>query len=305
MYPSSPTFPMGTRNNLRTPADVPLIAHLSNGDKEQSTHTCTLDLPDLPAGARAAHIIPVLASHSLLSVVTMCNAGCTVTFTKINCTIVYRGWTIVCGHKCTKTGLWMVPLKCADAQATAPPAVSNKHTHPTVEPTVAIAANVDAASSASEHGHYIHQCICSLPSATLLGALTCSEELITIRVSHRHLSRTIYLAPLPPTKDTCADIDQTLPPQETITTTLSLHVQRWITCSPNTKSAPCRMYFASPHWPTPSLAQCTPASLVHSLFAHSKVCSIFLLHMSMISMQSLFVPCPLAQMHPWRRHSQK
>ena len=59
-------------------ADVLLIARLPNGDKVQSMHTCTLDLPDLPDGARAAHIIPGLVSHSLLSVVTMCNAGCTV-----------------------------------------------------------------------------------------------------------------------------------------------------------------------------------------------------------------------------------
>jgi hypothetical protein len=139
------------------PADVPLIARLSIGDKVQSTHTCTLDLPDLSAGAQAAHIIPGLASHSLLSVVTMCNAGCTVTFTKINCTIVYRGRTIVCGHKCTKTGLWMVPLKYADAQATAPPAVSSEHTPPTAAPTMVIAANVDVTSSAAEFARYIHQ----------------------------------------------------------------------------------------------------------------------------------------------------
>ena len=82
---------------------------------------------------------------------------------KINCTIVYRGRTIICGHKCTKTGLWMVPLKCSDAQATAQPAVSSKHTHPTAESTMAIAANVDATSSAAEYARYIHQCICSPP----------------------------------------------------------------------------------------------------------------------------------------------
>ncbi len=70
------------------PASVPLIACLPNNDRVQSMHTCTLDLPDLPTSARAAHIIPGLASHSLLSVVTMCNAGCMVTFAKINCTII-------------------------------------------------------------------------------------------------------------------------------------------------------------------------------------------------------------------------
>jgi hypothetical protein len=101
-------------------AAVPLIAHLSNGDKVQLAHTCTLDLPDLPADAQVAHVIPGLASHSLLSIVTMCNAGCTVTFTEINCTISYRGCTIICGNKCTRTGLWMVSLTNPGVQATTP-----------------------------------------------------------------------------------------------------------------------------------------------------------------------------------------
>jgi hypothetical protein len=86
-------------------AAVPLIACLPNCNKMQLAHTCTLDLPDLLAGAQAAHVIPGLGSYLLLSVVTMCNAGCTVTFTKINCTISYHGCTIICGNKCTCTGL--------------------------------------------------------------------------------------------------------------------------------------------------------------------------------------------------------
>jgi hypothetical protein len=161
------------------PAAVLLIARLPNGDKVQSTHTCTLDLPALPVGTRAAHIIPGLASHSLLSIVTMCNAGCVVTFTNINCTIAYRGRTIICGHKCICTGLWMVPLKETNAQAANPP-ISSAPTTPTATPTFAIAANVDAISSTAKYAHYIHQCMCSPPSATLLGALNRSEELATI-----------------------------------------------------------------------------------------------------------------------------
>jgi hypothetical protein len=125
------------------PASVPLIARLPNGDKVQLTHTCTLDLPDLLASARAAHIIPSLASHSLLSVVTMCNTGCTVTFTKINGTITYRGRMIICGHKCTHTGLWMIPLRAHNSQAANPPG-SIDHTPPTAAPAFAIAANIDA-----------------------------------------------------------------------------------------------------------------------------------------------------------------
>jgi hypothetical protein len=161
------------------PASVPLIARLPNNDKVQSTHTCTLNLPNLPAGTRAAHIIPSLASHSLLSVVTMCNAGCTVTFTKINCTITYRGHTIICGHKCTHKGLWMIPLRAHDSQAANPPSAID-HTPPTAAPTFAIAANVDATSSAAEYARYIHQFMCSPPSATPLRAHDCSKELTTI-----------------------------------------------------------------------------------------------------------------------------
>ena len=127
------------------PATVPLIARLPNDDKVQSTHTCTLDLPNLPPSARAAHIIPELASHALLSIITMCNAGCTITFTKINCTITYHGRIIICGHKYTQTGLWMVLITNSGGnQATS-------HMPPTAAPTSAIATNVYATSSAAKY----------------------------------------------------------------------------------------------------------------------------------------------------------
>jgi hypothetical protein len=125
------------------PNPVPIIARLPNGNQVHSTHTHMLNIPLLPPNACAAHIIPDLASHLLLSIVTMCNAGCTVTFSKISCTIVYRGRTIVCGHKCLRTGLWMIPL----AENTTPPT-----TMPTTSPiSIELAANVDATSSATEY----------------------------------------------------------------------------------------------------------------------------------------------------------
>jgi hypothetical protein len=153
------------------PTAVPIVAHLPNGERVHSTHTCTLSIPSLPPGARAAHIIPSLASHSLLSIVTMCNAGCTVTFMKIGCTIVYCGQTIVCGHKCTQTGLWMISLTPWNpADPTALSAINL--------PSIAMAANVDATSLAAEYARYVHQ----LPhlAATLLHALATSTELTII-----------------------------------------------------------------------------------------------------------------------------
>jgi hypothetical protein len=73
----------------------------------------------------------------------------------------------------------MIPLRAHDSQAANPPG-SIDHTPPTAAPTFAIAANVDATSSAAEYARYIHQFMCSPPSATLLRALNCSEELNTI-----------------------------------------------------------------------------------------------------------------------------
>jgi hypothetical protein len=134
---------------------------------------CTLDIPLLPPSACAAHIIPGLALHSLLSVVTMCNAGCTVTFTKIGCTIVYPGQTIVCGHKCTQMGLWMIPL--TSWSPTAPTALSAIN-----PPSIAMAKNINATSLATKYACYVHQLLCSPPAATLLHALATSIKLTTI-----------------------------------------------------------------------------------------------------------------------------
>ncbi len=57
--------------NVHTTTKLIIARLLPNGDQVRSTHTCTLDLPKLPATARLAHIIPGLASHSLISVVTL------------------------------------------------------------------------------------------------------------------------------------------------------------------------------------------------------------------------------------------
>ncbi len=73
----------------------------------------------------------------------------------------------------------MIPLRAHDSQAANPPG-SIDHTPQTAAPIFAIAANVDATLSAAEYARYIHQFMCSPPSATLLRALDRSEELTTI-----------------------------------------------------------------------------------------------------------------------------
>ena len=92
-------------------ATNPISVRQPDGAKVQSSHTCELRIPQLPKKARLAHVIPGLASHSLMSVVRLCNCGCEVTFTKIDCVVRYRGKIILRGYKDNSTGLWMVNLK--------------------------------------------------------------------------------------------------------------------------------------------------------------------------------------------------
>ena len=133
---------------------------------------------------------------------------------------------------------------------TTPPAVSSEPTHPTAKPTVAItaiAANVDATSSAAEYARYIHKCICSPPSARLLGALTCSEELATIpglmpALIKNHL-------PCSTTTDKghmCQHRSNTASTQNSQHDIVAARIEvDWM--FPNTKFAPHRMYFVLLH----------------------------------------------------------
>ena len=101
---------MATKSRV-SPTNDPLRVSLPNGDQVQSTHTCILALPQLPAKARFEHIVPGLAEYSLLSVVKICDAGCDITFTKINCTVRYRERFVMIGSNDTNTGLWMLLLE--------------------------------------------------------------------------------------------------------------------------------------------------------------------------------------------------
>ena len=69
LVPDAPTI------NVQ-PALNPLHVTMPDGNSVSSTHTCELDLPQLPKQARLGHIIPGLSKHSLLSVIKLCNAEC-------------------------------------------------------------------------------------------------------------------------------------------------------------------------------------------------------------------------------------
>jgi hypothetical protein len=95
---------------------------------------------------------------------------------------MYRGKLILCGSKCTSTGLCTIPL------CPTPPSSTNNNLANLL--STVIAANVDATSSAGEYARYIHQALCSPLATTLIQALKCSRELATIPGLTAHLINT-------------------------------------------------------------------------------------------------------------------
>jgi hypothetical protein len=76
----------------------------------QSTHTCTLKLPNLPRAAQKAHIFPKMQA-ALLSIAKLCDAGCTAHFSEARVVVRNQHSTIVLvGHRDPITKLWEVPL---------------------------------------------------------------------------------------------------------------------------------------------------------------------------------------------------
>ena len=72
-------------------AERPLTVKFPNGDTVTSSHVAKFDLPLIPRGGRVAHVVPGLESHSLVSVVKLCNAGYQVDIRDILCEIRHRG----------------------------------------------------------------------------------------------------------------------------------------------------------------------------------------------------------------------
>ena len=92
-----------------------------------ATHEAELDLPSLPLAARRVHIVPALATSSLLSMAQLCDAGCIVTFDATSVTVTLHNERILDGVRTPSTGLlWNLsmvhPSLTPDTHGPAPPA---------------------------------------------------------------------------------------------------------------------------------------------------------------------------------------
>jgi hypothetical protein len=90
----------------------PLTVRLPNGATMESSHTADLDIPELNDAASEAHVFPVMAHHSLLSVGQLCGNGYIVTFWRDTVTICNsESSKLLNGPRDVNTGLWRINLK--------------------------------------------------------------------------------------------------------------------------------------------------------------------------------------------------
>ena len=84
---------------------------LPNCESIASTYSRQLPVPMLPETTRQAHILPVLASHSLLFIAQLCDNGRTSYFEDKNYYILFCKKVILPGPKNPATKLWLLPTK--------------------------------------------------------------------------------------------------------------------------------------------------------------------------------------------------
>jgi hypothetical protein len=89
-----------------------------------STHTASLDIPELSEAASVAYVLTAMENNSLLSVGQLCNEGYNVTFKIDGVTIFNRsGKEILKGNRDLGTLLWRINLRKEDPHT--PIATSN------------------------------------------------------------------------------------------------------------------------------------------------------------------------------------
>ena len=124
-------------------ATKPLTINLPDGRKVHSTHVCDIVIPGLPT-ILTGHVVPHLAVASLIGIRPLCNAGCTVTFDKTKCDVIYNGRVILRGFKDAATDLWTLPLTPDAIQSALPRSSPNydralHDTSPAIHPGVDLA----------------------------------------------------------------------------------------------------------------------------------------------------------------------
>ena len=141
---------------IHTPrSPPPIFFGVPNGADIWPTQEFQLQLDQLPTQARAGHIPPGLAQHSLISIGIFCGAGYTAKFTS-HTVHVKKGGNILLRRRRDPPGLWHLLLanSYADANKNAPECHTAYHT-----------------TTKAEHMQYLHSAAFSLVPATYIKAI--------------------------------------------------------------------------------------------------------------------------------------
>jgi hypothetical protein len=138
-----------------------------------STHMCNIQIDGLPV-TLTGHIIPDLSIALFFGIRILTEAGCDVTFTKVDCIVKYNGKIILCGEKDPSTDLWNLPLgsHCMTSQhAMKLPLVAPDFAGAHVQPAVQIAFFAHTVQTKANSIRFAHQSLCSPRISTLLNAI--------------------------------------------------------------------------------------------------------------------------------------
>jgi hypothetical protein len=153
----------------------PLTINMPDGRKVKSTHICDITIPGLPT-VFAGHIIPHLAIASLIGIWLLCNAGCTITFDKDKCDVIYNGNIILQGFKDITTNSWTLPINGLDMQTALPRSAPqfNLALHDTtaqLHPGMNLSSFTHSVKTRTNGVRFAHQLLCNPKISTLLKAV--------------------------------------------------------------------------------------------------------------------------------------
>ena len=146
------------------PSTNQLTINLLDGYQINSTHTCQLDIPCLPAAEKEAHIVLGLALNFFVSIKVLCNTGYNVEYDTNKCRVIYKDKTVWNDNRETYTELWVLPLNPT-------PNFKISMDHVQSNPMKEVATNAYTITSKRFLIKYLHQCLFCPLQKTLLKAI--------------------------------------------------------------------------------------------------------------------------------------
>ena len=171
-------------------AKNPIRVSLPDGFTIKSSHTCLLNIPELPTIARTGHIFPSLQHHALISIGVLCDAGCKVDFDRDRVSVKLQGREILSGPR-DNDRLWRINLPTASTDSQNP-----QHSHHI--PISGSANLVMPSTTIADTMRWFHGSLFSPVISTLKRAIANNHfatwPMFTVKNVTKHLEPTIATA---------------------------------------------------------------------------------------------------------------